>query len=303
MITSTCQEKWGLLFELQERGLPGGINKETICNYGCWEISHNLQPLFFLSISMANFGLSALVSLLAVSIAVQGHNLPLPVRRDLATITTTYPLKTIAGVSVVDTPIVRDAQAFARAHTYPSLYNHVMRTWLLGTLIIDANGTLRDHIDLEVHAVGALLHDIGLDPAHFNSPVVSPDRRFEVDGATAAREFVREHRDSMAWNNSRLQLLWDSIALHSTFNIADYKEPEVQSVSQGARLDFFQSAGFGVAFDQVKNITTAFPLGDIKSGFNESIVWLCQHKSGTTYGEYYSSEMLSKIQTWSTLTN
>lgn len=240
---------------------------------------------------MVNFKFFSLVaSLLVASSTAQACNLPIHIRHDVTTSTTSspFPIKTIAGVSVIDTPIVRDAQAFARAHTYPSLYNHVMRTWLLGALIIDANGTLRDHIDLEVHAVGALLHDVGLDPAHFDSPTVSPDRRFEVDGATAAREFAREHHSSAGWDKARLQLLWDSIALHSTFSIADYKEPEVQSVSQGARLDFYQSAGFGVTFDQVKNIAEAFPLGDIRSSFNESTVWLCQYKADTTYGEYYS---------------
>jgi hypothetical protein len=36
----------------------------------------------------------------------------------------------------------------------------------------------------------------------------------------------------------RLQLVWDSIALHSTSSIADYKEIEVQITNKGIMADF-----------------------------------------------------------------
>lgn len=43
------------------------------------------------------------------------------------------PRRMLASVSVVDTPIVRAAQQFARQHSDDKLYNHVMRAWLFGT--------------------------------------------------------------------------------------------------------------------------------------------------------------------------
>ncbi|KAI7763226.1 hypothetical protein LZL87_013038 [Fusarium oxysporum] len=96
-----------------------------------------------------------------------------------------YPTRQIAGISVIDTPIVKDAEAFALEHsTYP-IYKHVMRSWLYGVLMINANETLSDSIDLEVHAVATLLHDLGWDTTEA-SPIISADRRFEVDGAFAA---------------------------------------------------------------------------------------------------------------------
>ncbi|KAF5646020.1 ankyrin-2 [Fusarium sp. NRRL 52700] len=52
--------------------------------------------------------------------------------------------------------------------------------------MINANEILRDSINLELHAVATLLHDLGWDTTEA-SPMISADRRFEVDGAFAAR--------------------------------------------------------------------------------------------------------------------
>jgi hypothetical protein len=202
----------------------------------------------------------------------------LPTPRDVPHNTTV-----IAGVTVIDTLLVRDAQSFAREHMLDSIYNHVMRSWLLSATIINANETLHDTIDLEVHAVASVLHDIGLDP-HANSAIISPDRRFEVDGAFAATKFVQEHQEGQTWDSQRLQLLWDSIALHSTFTIANYKELEVQLVSKGAVEDFV-GPSLPVTTPDWKVLTEQFPRTNFSGNFNESIIHLCMTKPNTTYGE------------------
>src|ERR1700712_3033857 len=120
------------------------------------------------------------------------------------------PKKTIAGIIVIDTPIVRDAQAYALLHTDRISYNHVMRSWLLGALMISENSTLASTIDLEVVALGTILHDLGLDDSP-KSPITSPDRRFEVDGAIAARNFISSHADGKNWEEKRVQQVWDGI--------------------------------------------------------------------------------------------
>jgi HD superfamily phosphodiesterase len=58
---------------------------------------------------------------------------------------------------------------------------------LFGFIIASKIPSLADR-DLEVHAIGALMHDIGWDPT---GELVSKDKRFEVDGADAARNFLR----------------------------------------------------------------------------------------------------------------
>ncbi len=194
-----------------------------------------------------------------------------------------YPRRTVASVSVVDTPLVRAAQDFARAHSSDFVYKHVMRSWLFGALIIYRNETLRGAIDLEVHAISTILHDLGWDRTP-NSSIISPDRRFEVDAAIAARSFIMDHGDGTQWGERRVQLVWDAIALHTERRIAYLKELDVQVVSKGISLDF-DGPGLGVLPDEYAAVVREFPKEDLKSGVNETIIWLCQTKPGSTYGE------------------
>ena len=92
----------------------------------------------------------------------------------------------LAGIQVPDTPLITAALAFVTAHSSPPLYNHVVRSWLFGLTI--ARGLYPSQaLDLEAFSVAALLHDLGFDPT---KEFVSADKRFEVDGANAARQFL-----------------------------------------------------------------------------------------------------------------
>ncbi len=155
-----------------------------------------------------------------------------------------------------------------------------MRSWLFGALILQHNETLRQTVDLEAHAVSAILHDLGWDE---NSPFISPDKRFEVDGAVAATDFLKSSRNSQAWDVHRLQLVWDSIALHSQPSIANYKEPTVAVVSEGILFDL-SIGNYGVTADEVAGVLSEFPRTGLASGFNSTMIWLCQTKPATTYG-------------------
>lgn len=72
------------------------------------------------------------------------------------------PTTNVYGVEVVDTQIVRDARAVIQNFT-PYLHKHSLRTWLLGAAAINANKTLKASIDMELHAVTTILHDLGWD--------------------------------------------------------------------------------------------------------------------------------------------
>ncbi|KAK3312852.1 hypothetical protein B0H66DRAFT_631688 [Apodospora peruviana] len=193
-----------------------------------------------------------------------------------------YPRRTIAGVSVVDTPIVRSAQQYARQHGADFVYKHIMRSWLFGALILSHNSTLSQNVDAEVHAVAAILHDLGWDTAHSDG-IVSSDRRFEVDGAIASRDFIRRHQHGKGWDERRVQLVWDAIALHTERKIAYFKEDEVQVVSKGIGMDFSGPGQYGVTQAEFEKVTEEFPRGDLKKGVNETIVWLCRTKASSTY--------------------
>jgi hypothetical protein len=114
-----------------------------------------------------------------------------------------HAMRPLAGVSVPDTPLVTRAIEYAREHSEPYLFNHVMRSWLFAVTLAQRNQTAHDE---EVLAVATILHDLGLAAA-FNGPL-----RFEVEGANAARAFAR----NLGVDDRRAQLIWDGVALNST---------------------------------------------------------------------------------------
>lgn len=126
----------------------------------------------------------------------------------------------IAGVSVPDSPLITEVLEYAQTLYEPYLFNHAMRSWLFAAKIGQLKGI---DCDLEVVAVGTVLHDIGL------SAGVSGSNRFEVNGAAAALSFVKER----GLSNRRAQLMWDLVALNSTPSIALHKEAEVALGTMG----------------------------------------------------------------------
>ncbi|KAI1495628.1 hypothetical protein F5X99DRAFT_402889 [Biscogniauxia marginata] len=191
-----------------------------------------------------------------------------------------FPTTTIAGVEVVDTQIVRDAQAVIRNMT-DYLYKHQMRSWLFGAAMFNANETLKSQVDLEVHAVATMLHDLGWDMTP-GSPWVTLDHRFEVDGAIGSRNFIRAHPDGKYWDEGRVQLVWDGIALHGTSSISEYKETDVANIVRSIGLDY-TGPNYGVTQEVYDGIVAEFPNDDLISGTNETFVWFCETKAAVTY--------------------
>src|SRR5580700_9049856 len=126
----------------------------------------------------------------------------------------------LAGIKVPDTVLVRDAIDLSRSASERFLFNHVMRSWLFGVLLSESAERAPD---AELLAVAAILHDLGLT-GRYNG-----ENRFEVEGANAAREFLKERGISA----QQTQLVWDAIALHTTPTLALHKEPEVVMTHSG----------------------------------------------------------------------
>ena len=175
----------------------------------------------------------------------------------------------VAGVSVPDSPLITEALEYGQQLYEPYLFNHAMRSWLFATKIGQSKG-----IDcyLEVVAVGTILHDIGLTPS------LSGPNRFEVNGAAAARSFVKER----GFPDRRAQLIWDLVALNSTVSIALHKEPEVALGTMGIGLDY---GGFGFELippaDMIK-ILSAFPRLKMKEKFADTCCRLVTAKPETS---------------------
>ncbi len=168
-------------------------------------------------------------------------------------------------------------------------YNHIVRSWLFGAIVAARIPKLQT-IDKEVHAVAAILHDLGWDKT---GTLVSPDKRFEVDGAEAARAFLEKDTakdGGEVWDARRLQLVWDAIALHTTPSIGLFKEPEVVATFMGVSLDFGgpntpHMAGL-LSWDEYEAVVKAFPRLGFKDGVREILCGFCRDKPVTTYDNF-----------------
>ncbi len=183
------------------------------------------------------------------------------------------PTRVVGGITVIDSPLISRAMAFARAHSEPVLFNHAVRSWLFAVRLGQLDGIAHDP---EVVAVASLLHDLGL-----TDPVLG-QRRFEVEGADAARAFVREQ----GLDQRRAQLVWDTVALNSTPSIALYKEPEVALATAGIALDFGGLQYDRIPPDEMRSILAAFPRLDLKRSFTDSVCRIVKTRPETTYDNF-----------------
>ena len=107
-------------------------------------------------------------------------------------------LETTSIPAIPDSRIAREATDLIRGIESDLLYYHSLRVYSWGAL----RGALRGaRYDPELLYVGAMFHDIGLVEGHR-----SDHDRFEVDGANAAREFLRGH----GVTGDSLRVVWDA---------------------------------------------------------------------------------------------
>jgi hypothetical protein len=205
----------------------------------------------------------------------------------MAEATPTSRMQSIAGIDVPDTPLIQATLSFARHHLDDVAYNHVMRCTLFGTAISDRVPALQDR-DRELHVVAALLHDLGWDRT---GTFVSPDKRFEVDGANAAREYVRGSEFEHEWDERRVQILWDAIALHTQPDIAWHKEAEVKATQLGITADFggvavMHSLGLELSEAEWLAVCKEYPRVGFKEGVKQVLCGFCTSKPTTTFDNF-----------------
>lgn len=193
--------------------------------------------------------------------------------------------KVIAGITVPDTPLITAAIALARKHLADWSYNHVMRSWLLGFAIADKVPDLTDR-DRELHSIAAILHDLGWDE---KDAFISTDKRFEVDGANAARDFIKKETAGAEWDKHRIQVLWDAIALHTTPSIAWHKEPEVKATGLGIIAELLGPdvvPGGILSHAQWDAVAEAYPRDGLRDGLIGKMCGFCRDKPETTVDNF-----------------
>lgn len=163
----------------------------------------------------------------------------------------------IAGIPIPDSMMARAATELVRDTHSDLLFHHSRRVFLWGAL---AGERRQLRYDAELLYVGAMFHDLGLDPRYS-----STNLRFEVDGANAARDFLKTYD----LPQGDIEDVWASIALHTTPGIPQHMGPTIALVTAGVEMDVL-----GIGFDEVSGklrdqVCAHHPRGD---RFKEDII-------------------------------
>ncbi len=131
----------------------------------------------------------------------------------------------VSGVNVPDSKLACEVTEFIRDIESDLLFHHSVRVYFWGALAGSKAGLTYDP---ELFYAAAMFHDIGLTPHYGHSHL-----RFEVDGANAARDFLRQRGIS----DADVDIVWNSVALHTTPGIPEFMRPEIALVQLGAGMD------------------------------------------------------------------
>lgn len=185
------------------------------------------------------------------------------------------PMDEISGIRIPNSKIAREVTEFIRDTEGDLLFHHSVRVYFWGAM----TGNRRSMtFDPELLYTAAMFHDIGLTTRYENSQL-----RFEVDGADAARDFLRGHGIS----ESDIEIVWNAVALHTTPGIPEFMRPEIALVQAGAGMDV-AGRGYDEFTDaQRDSVIAAFPReADFKHGIIDAFYRGMKHRPHSTFGTF-----------------
>jgi hypothetical protein len=193
----------------------------------------------------------------------------------------------IDGIRIPDTKLAREITELVRDTESSLLFHHSSRVYYWGALAGKRRGL---RFDPELLYAGAMFHDMGLSDRHS-----SPDERFEVDGANAARDFLRSHGIERA----DIDTVWTAIALHTTPGIPQHMHPVVALLTAGVEMDVLGIAYSDYSDAEREAVVHAHPRTphfkeDIIQTFYDGI----KHKPDTTFGNVKADVLADKDLTF-----
>jgi HD domain len=189
----------------------------------------------------------------------------------------------LKGAAIPDSKLAHEITEVVRDTETPLLFHHSSRVYYFGALAGKHRGL---KFDPELLYAGAMFHDMGLTPRHS-----SPNERFEVDGANAARDFLKGHGISAA----EIDTVWMAIALHTTPGIPPHMHPVVALLTAGVEMDVLGLAYHEYSDAERAAIVKAHPRTehfkeDIIDAFYDGI----KHKPDTTFGNVKADVIADK---------
>ena len=189
----------------------------------------------------------------------------------------------IEGVTIPDSKLAREITEVVRDTESPLLFHHSSRVYYFGALAGRHRGL---KFDPELLYAGAMFHDMGLTPRYS-----SPNERFEVDGANAARDFLCGHSISEA----EIDTVWTAIALHTTPGIPQHMHPVVALLTAGVEMDVL-----GIAFSDFTEAERAAVIrahprpGHFKEEIIQAFYDGIHNKPDTTFGNVKADVLADK---------
>lgn len=139
----------------------------------------------------------------------------------------------ISDARIPDSKLAREAAQFVRDTESDLLFQHSTRVYFWGALAGKRKGLI---FDPELFYTAAMFHDVGLTEGFRESRL-----RFEVDGANAARDFLRSHGISEV----DIERVWLAIALHTTPGVSMHLHPIAALTAEGVMMDLV-----GLGYDE-----------------------------------------------------
>jgi len=181
----------------------------------------------------------------------------------------------IAGVRIPDSRMAREATQLVRNTESDLLFHHSTRVYFWGALVGMRKGLV---FDPELLYIAAMFHDIGLTARYRDSQL-----RFEVDGANAAREFLRSH----GIPETDVERVWAAVALHTTPGIPEHMHPEIALVQAGAAMDVVGRGYHDLTDEQREAVIAAHPRGrEFKHEMIEAFYQGMKHRPDSTFGTF-----------------
>jgi hypothetical protein len=181
----------------------------------------------------------------------------------------------ISGVTIPDSKIAREVTQLIRDTESDLLFHHSTRVYFWGALTGKRQGLI---FDPELLYTAAMFHDIGLTQSYRESRL-----RFEVDGANAAREFLRSHGIS----ERDIEKVWNAVALHTTPGIPEHMHPEIALVQAGAGMDIAGRGYDHFTDEQREAVIAAYPRGnDFKHAMIEAFYQGMKFRPDSTFGTF-----------------
>ncbi|WP_426116778.1 HD domain-containing protein [Pseudomonas sp. DSP3-2-2] len=157
------------------------------------------------------------------------------------------PLTERFDVRIPDSQLAREVTQLIRDTESDLLFSHSTRVYFWGAM----TGKRKDLIfDPELLYTAAMFHDVGLTSKYNDSQL-----RFEVDGANAARDFLRSHGICA----TDVEKVWNAIALHTTPGIPEHMHSEIALLQAGAGMDVAGRGFEEFTDDQRNEVILAYP--------------------------------------------